>query len=153
MPNERVFWKGLVAGLVGGLVATAAKTLAEKMYPPQKHGETEPEEVIAEKIAGHPLDPQTEEIAAEAIHWGIGMAAGAFYGVLAEYYPAATAKQGASFGLTMMTLTEQKAFPLLGAAPAPEDQSMREKASEGATHLLYGVVTEKVRGWVREALD
>ena len=153
MPTERVLWKGLVAGLVGGLVATAAKAVAEKIYPPHTHGEAEPPEVLAEKLAGRHLNPHAEHAAAEAIHWGFGAAAGAFYGVLAEYYPAATAKEGATFGLVLMSLTHDRALPALGLSDEPGDQTLRERTSESASHVLYGVVTEKVRVWVRSALD
>ena len=144
--------KGLAAGIVGGLVATAAKSLAERVYPPRVHGEPEPPAVTAEKIAGHPLDEHTKEIATEAIHWVFGAVAGGFYGVLAELYPKVTAKNGATFGLTLMTLTHQGALPQLGLTEPPEDQSFRERSSEATTHVVYGVVTEKVRGYVRELL-
>lgn len=145
--------KGLVAGIVGGLVATAAKSIAEKMYPPRVHGEPEPPEVTAEKIAGHPLDEDTNEIAGETIHWVFGAAAGGFYGVLAELYPRITAKSGAAFGLTLMSLTHEGALPAMGLSEPPEDQGLREHTSEATTHIVYGVVTEKVRGFVRGMLD
>src|SRR5438309_11243785 len=87
--------KGLLAGLIGGLVATAAKSLAEKIYPPRTHGEPEPPEVLAERIAGHELAVM-EKAAAESIHWGFGAVAGAAYGAVVEYYPAASAKDGAT---------------------------------------------------------
>ncbi|MBE7159306.1 MAG: DUF1440 domain-containing protein [Rhodospirillales bacterium] len=145
--------KGLVAGAVGGLVATAAKSLGEKLYPPRIHGEPEPPEVVAEKVAGHSLDDDTKAIASESIHWVFGVTAGAFYGVLAELYPAVTAKSGATFGLTLMSLTHEGALPAFGLSEPPQDQSFREKTSESATHVLYGVVTEKVRALVRRALD
>ncbi len=144
--------KGLAAGIVGGLVATAAKSLAEKVYPPRVHGEPEPPEVTAEKIAGHPLDEHTKEIASEAIHWIFGAVAGGFYGVLAELYPNITAKNGATFGLTLMSLTHKGALPVLGLSEPPEQQSFRENTSEATTHIIYGVVTEKVRGFVRGLL-
>jgi putative membrane protein len=144
--------KGLLAGLIAGLAATAAKSLAERFYPPRIHGEPEPPEVLAEKLAGHPLDPETKAVASEAIHWGFGAAAGAAYGALAEYYPAATAKEGASFGLALMTLTHETALPAMGLAEGPEDQSPREHTSEAATHLVYGLVAERVRSLVRGLL-
>lgn len=144
--------KGLVAGIVGGLVGTAAKSVAEKFYPPRVHGEPEPPEVAAEKIAGHPLDPQTKEIASETIHWVFGAAAGGFYGVLAELYPHITSKNGATFGLTLMSLTHQGALPVLGLSEPPKQQSFRENTSEASTHIIYGVVTEKVRSFVRGTL-
>ncbi len=144
--------KGLLAGLIAGLVATAAKSLAERFYPPRTHGEPDPPDLLAEKLAGHHLDTTTQEIAGEAIHWGFGALTGAAYGALAEFYPAATSKEGASFGLALMTLTHETALPALGLSADPGDQTLREKSSEAATHVLYGVVTERVRSLVRKVL-
>ena len=144
--------KGLLAGVIAGLVATAAKSIAEKYYPPRVHGEPEPPEVLAEKIAGHSLDSESKVEASETIHWAFGVAAGAAYGALAEFYPAATAKEGASFGLALMTLTHEKALPAAGLSAPPDEQSPRERTSEAATHLLYGVVAERVRRIVRGML-
>ncbi len=141
--------KGLLAGVVAGLVATAAKSIAEKFYPPRVHGEPEPPEALAEKIAGHRLSSGPKAAAGEAIHWGFGAVAGAAYGAAAEYYPAVTAKEGASFGLMLMTLTHETALPAMGLAASAEDQTPREHTSEMATHLLFGVVTERVRSLVR----
>ena len=151
--TERSLWKGLLAGLVGGLIATAAKSLAEKVYPPRTHGEPEPPDVLAEKIAGHPLDESSKEIAGETIHWAFGALTGAAYGALAEFYPKATAKEGATFGLALMSLTHESALPAMGLSAPPEEQTTREHTSEAASHLLYGTVTERVRSMVRRALD
>ena len=144
--------KGLLAGLVAGIAATAAKTLAEKAYPPRVQGEPEPPEVLAEKIAGHELDDTTRSIAAETIHWGFGAAAGAAYGALAEFYPAATAREGANFGMTLMALTHEGALPAMGLSADPADQSTREKSSEMATHIVFGIIAETVRRFVRRRL-
>jgi len=144
--------KGLLAGLIGGLVATAAKSLAEKVYPPRTHGEPEPPAVLADKIAGHPLSGGQQTAAVEAIHWGFGALTGAAYGALAEYYPAATAQEGAGFGMALSSLTHGTALPGMGLAAEPEDQTLREKSSEMATHVVYGMVTETVRRVVRKML-
>jgi putative membrane protein len=144
--------KGMLAGLIGGLAATAAKSLAEKVYPPRTHGEPEPPAVLAEKIAGHELHGSEKTRAVEAIHWGFGGLVGAAYGGLAEYYPAATAKEGASFGLALATLTHETALPAMGLAAEPEEQTTREHTSEMATHVVYGMVTETVRRVVRKML-
>ena len=146
-------WKGLVAGLAAGVAATAARTLAEKLYPPRIHGEPEPAALLTERIAGHPLDPTTERAAAQGLRWGFGAAAGACYGAVAEFYPAVTSKAGASFGLTLMALTHRGVLPAMGLDAPTEQQSEREQASEAATHLIYGVVAERVRSIVREMLD
>lgn len=144
--------KGLLAGLIGGLVATAAKSVAERVFPPRTHGEPEPPELFAEKLAGHELAGVEKEAAAEAIHWGFGALTGAAYGALAEYYPQATAKDGAGFGMALSSLTHGTALPAMGLSAEPEEQTTRERTSEMATHLVYGVVTETVRRVVRKML-
>ncbi|MEO6924905.1 MAG: DUF1440 domain-containing protein [Bryocella sp.] len=150
---RKSLWKGLAAGLIAGLVATAAKTVAEKLYPPRTHGEPEPPEELARGLAPHRLSKAELTVASESIHWGFGAMAGAAYGALAEFYPAATAQEGAAFGLALMSLTHEKALPAMGLSAEPEDQTERERSSEAATHVLYGVVAEKVRSVVREVLD
>jgi putative membrane protein len=144
--------KGLLAGLIGGLVATAAKTLAEKIYPPRTYGEPEPQDVLAENIAGHELMGPQKEVVAEAIHWGFGALTGAAYGALVEYYPAANAKDGAGFGMALSSLTHGTVLPAMGLSAEPEEQTARERTSEMASHVVYGVVTETVRRVVRRML-
>jgi len=151
--RKRSLWKGLVAGVVAGVVATLAKTIAEKYYPPRVHGEPEPSEELADKLAGHHLDGKTKAVASGAIEWGFGAAAGAAYGALAEYYPAASSRGGATFGLTLMTLTHETALPALGLEAPLNEQTPREHASEAATHVIYGVVAERVRRLVRGMLE
>lgn len=144
--------KGILAGLIGGLIATAAKMVAEKAYPPRTHGEAEPPELLAKKVAGHELMLVQKKTAAEAIQWGFGAATGAAYGALAEYVPTVTSKDGASFGIALVTLTHQGALPALGLAARPAEQTTREKTSEMTSHIVYGVVTETVRRLVRRML-
>ena len=144
--------KALLAGAIAGAVATTAKTFAEKIYPPRTHGEPEPTEVLAEKAAGHALAETNKFIASETIHWTFGILAGAAYGALAEYYPAATSRGGVNFGMTLMALTHESALPVMGLSAAPADQNTREKTSEIATHVVYGVVAETTRRLVRKSL-
>jgi putative membrane protein len=113
-PRERSLVKGLVAGAIAGVVATAAKSIVERYYPPRVHGKPEPPVVLAEHTAGHSLDGPVKTAAKEGIHWGYGAAAGAIYGAVAEYYPEVTAKEGATFGMALMSLTHGSAFPAMG---------------------------------------
>ena len=151
--GEKSLAKGLIAGLIGGIIATAAKTLAERLYPPRIHGEPEPPDVLTDKLSGGDLTETQKTVASETIHWVFGAAAGAAYGALAEFYPAATARDGANFGMTLMALTHEGALPALGLSAEPADQTNREKASEMATHVVFGFVTETVRRYVRKGLD
>ena len=152
-PSSRSLAKGLVAGMIAGFVATAAKSIAEKVYPPRTHGEPEPPSVLADKISGGDLTPTQKTVATETIHWVFGAATGAAYGALAEFYPAATARDGVNFGMTLMALTHEGALPAMGLSAEPADQTNREKASEMATHVVFGFVTEMVRRYVRKALE
>ena len=148
--------KGMLAGLIGGLVATAAKSIAEKIYPPRTHGEPEPPTVLAGRVAdevGMTLSGAEKTATAEAIHWGFGALTGTAYGALAEYFPAATAKDGASFGLALATLTHATALPAMGLAAEPEKQTTREHTSEMASHVVYGLMLETVRRFVRRRLE
>jgi putative membrane protein len=144
--------KGLLAGLIGGLVATAAKSFAERIFPPRTHGEPEPPAVLAEKMAGHSLAGGEKVTAEEAIHWGFGAMTGAAYGALAEYYPAATVKDGAGFGMALDSLTHGTALPAIELSAEPAEQTFREKTSEMASHVVFGMVTETVRRFVRKML-
>jgi putative membrane protein len=144
--------KGMLAGLIGGLVATAAKTFAEKIYPPHTHGQPEPLAVLAEKLIGHELVGTQKTTAVETIHWGFGALTGAAYGALAEYYPQATAKDGAAFGMALTSLTHGTALPALGLSDEAHEQTTRERTSEMATHVVYGMVTETVRRRARKML-
>ena len=144
--------KGAVAGLIGGLIATAAKSAAERVYPPRTHGEPEPPDVLARKLGAGTLPTKEKKIASESIHWGFGALAGAAYGVAAELYPQVTAKNGITFGLALMGMAHEGALPALGLGASPENQQPREQRSEMVTHVVYGVVAEIVRKIVRKAI-
>ncbi len=116
-PEEQSIAKGLIAGAIAGLAATAAKTLVEKVYPPRAG--TAP---------------------AEPIHWATGAAIGAAYGGLAEFYPAASSREGVNFGMGLMAITH------------PTLDSTREKTSEIASHVIFGLVAEGTRRIIRKAL-
>ena len=144
--------KGLIAGLIAGLAATAAKALAERIFPPHTHGELEPQELAVECVAGDTLTPVAKARFSEGLRWGLGASAGAAYGAVAEFYPEATARHGASFGLALEALSHEAALPALGLAVEPEEQTAREHGSEITSYVVYGVTAELVRRLVRRWL-
>jgi putative membrane protein len=144
--------KGLIAGLIAGLAATAAKALAERIFPPHTHGELEPQELAVECVAADTLTPVAKARLSEGLRWGLGASAGAAYGAVAEFYPEATARHGASFGLALEALSHEAALPALGLAVEPEEQTAREHGSEITSYVVYGVTAELVRRLVRRWL-
>lgn len=151
--RTRSIAKGAVAGLIGGIIATAVKSAIETAYPPTVHGETKPRGLLDRKVAGYELSVRQKRIAQKTLHWGFGATAGAAYGALAEYYPPATSKQGASFGMALVALTHDSTLPVLGLVAKPGAQTRRERTSELASNIAYGVVTETVRSIVRRLIN
>src|SRR5271156_238753 len=150
--RKRSLFKGFLAGAIGGLVGAAAKAAAEAVYPPRTLGQIPPPAVLVNRMAGRPLTEQEEEVSVQAIHWGFGALAGGVYGALAEYQPAVTERLGITFGLTLCGMTLVSALPMMGLTEKPEDQPVREHASELVTHAIYGVATELTRRLARKLL-
>ncbi len=148
---KRSLAKGMLAGLVGGVAAMAAKTIAERAYSERLH-DTEASAKQLPSGAGHELMVREKPVSHEVIHWGFGAAAGAAYGGVAEYFPAVTAKDGAKFGLTLATLTSEATLPGMRFFSRAKEQSPLERASGMATHVVYGLITETVRRVVRKQL-
>ena len=144
--------KGLLCGLVGGLVGSVAKVAGEKLYNPRTQAQTPPPVVRADKIAGHRLPPVTADAAMQTIHYTFGGATGAVYGVVAEFLPVVTAGQGTAFGVVLQLLTHESLVPALGLDVPPWRQPLREHTSELFTHVLYGVAAELTRRWLRRLL-
>jgi putative membrane protein len=152
-PRKRSFAKGAVAGLIGGIVAIVAKNAAEKIYPPRTSRKLEPPILAARKSSGKALTVKERSVAQQTLHVGLGAAAGAAYGAVAEVYPAATSKQGASFGMALIALNQDRALPMLGRFIKAEPQTKREHTSELVSFVVFGVVTETVRRVVRRLIE
>jgi putative membrane protein len=150
--RKRSLVKGFLAGAIGGLVGAAAKAAGEAVYPPRTQGQIPPPAVLVNRMSTHPLSETAEEASVRAIHWGFGALAGGIYGALAEYQPAVTGRLGANFGITLCGITHASALPMMGLTESPENQPVREHASEVVTHAIYGVTTELVRRLARKIL-
>ena len=142
--KPRSLAKGLIAGCIGGLAGVLAKTFSERMFPPKTQAELPVGPAI--EHGGGAIVPATTRTAS-GICWGFGAAAGAVYGALAEYVPAAKANEGASFGVALEAVTSKVALPALALSAEPGD-----KAGEVASYVVYGTTTEFVRRWVRKVL-
>ncbi len=147
--RKRSMVKGALAGLVGGIVGSGAKLLAEKVYAPRVAGPAPPP---AERIAGHPLSEGERQVATQGMHWAFGAIAGAVYGAAVELQPKAGAWRGAAFGLAMNRVTHAAFLPKVGLSEPTVRQRTQERQSEWVSHAVYGVVTDVVRRVVRRGL-
>jgi putative membrane protein len=145
--NDRSLAKGIAAGLVAGLVGVVAKTLAERMFPPRVKSEPRSDNTSLAKRA-----ESAASISGNSIPWQFGALTGATYGALAEFYPAATAKEGAAFGMALETLTHEAPLPALGISLPIGSETARERVSEMTSHVVFGLTVEFVRRIVRRVL-
>lgn len=169
--NNRNAWKGLVAGVVGGVVASWAMDRfqywwlsfgggderALQQAPSEEGTAEEPATVktasaISEGVFGHSLTVKEKEIAGPIVHYAVGTTAGAVYGVAAEYEPDVTTLAGIPFGAAFWMVVDEGALSLLGLAKGPTAYPLSTHAYALASHLVFGLTAEVVRSTVRRAL-
>ena len=168
------FWKGALAGLVGGAVGTFVKSqaepvlqdLGERWFPPSHDAK----ELPGADIQGHPermppatmAQEATDEIgvtlsrdemlaAQEGIHWAFGTSAGVAYGVLAEY-TGAESGYGVPAALALFAGTHGSTLPALGLQASPTKLPRAWWVWEAGSHVVYGLTVDLVRRGVRRAL-
>src|SRR5215207_8596302 len=175
-------WKGLVAGLAGGLVASwtmnqfqAAWTRiaegtekshgAQSMQPSdgskgdqrqdvqeQDDATVETAKVISRGVFGHELQESEKEPAGAAVHYAFGTVTGGLYGALAEVSPQVTAAAGLPFGAAFWLIADEVSVPLLGLAKGPTAYPVSTHVYSLASHLVYGVTAEFSRRALRHVL-
>ena len=180
--NEASVWKGVVAGLAGGLVASwtmnqfqAAWTrLAENSEKPhgaqsmkpsqgsigdqkqdvqeQDDATVETAKAISEGVFGHELQESEKKPAGAAVHYVFGTVSGGLYGALAELVPQVTTATGVPFGAAFWLLADEISVPLLGLAKGPAEYPVSTHAYALASHLVYGATAELSRRALRQIL-
>ena len=172
-------WKGLAAGIVGGLVASWVmdefqSAWAKVSESTQENGsgttssgdgsqsqrdeeEQEPAtvkaaEAISEKLLGRHLEKDEKDMAGNAVHYATGGASGAVYGVAAELVPHVTAGAGLPFGTAVWLVVDETAVPLLGLSKAPMEYPLSTHFYALTSHFVYGLTTEAVRRTLRKTI-
>jgi putative membrane protein len=107
---------------------------------------------VSEDVFGHRLAEREKEAAGVVAHYAMGVASGAIYGAAAEMLPAATAGAGLPFGAVVWLVADELVVPALGLSKPPTEHPPSTHVYALASHLVYGLATEIVRGAVRRAL-
>lgn len=153
-------WKGALAGLAGGLVASFAVDrfqagLDALGAAPGGDGEPATQQA-ADKIAaltvGEAVPDERKPAAGQAVHYALGSALGLAYGAFAEVRPEVAAAGGTGFGLGTAALLDEAAVPAAGLGPAPWKTSPNAHLYSVASHLVFGVAAEATRRIVRRLL-
>jgi putative membrane protein len=171
--------KGLIAGAVGGLVASwvmnvfmenvganlqdAAQTEEERAEAAwqQAMRNDEPREDATMKTAdavvevvtgGRHLTWEEKKIGGPIVHYAFGTIMGGLYGAAAESSRIVRSGNGTLFGAALFTGADMIAVPALGLSSSSGEESPSSLATPYAAHLVYGVTTDFVRRLVRAVL-
>ena len=155
--SEPNLWKGLLAGALGGLIASFAMSEfyslflgAESNSDPGKEDSTvKAASAISQIVFHHVLTPEQKAIAGPAVHYAFGMTTAAAYGVLVEFCGAARLGWGLPFGIAVWLGAHVITVPALGLSQPITRNAPASEAIEGAGHLVYGAVVEALRRLLR----
>ena len=176
--QESDVWKGLAAGLIGGLVASwtmnrfqdvwsklaendeqsQSEQASQQKSEQQSSGEEQDDTTvraayaISEGLFQHKLTESEKKIAGPAVHYTLGTGVGGLYGTVAELAPEITVGIGLPFGTLFWLVVDEGAVPLLGLAKGPTEYPISTHVYALASHLVYGLTAEAVRRALRSAL-
>ena len=113
-------------------------------------GGMDPAHVAADKLArsmGWEIGPRDDNPAGKAIHYSIGIAPAAIYGVLRHRLPAVTAGRGSLFGLGLFLAQDEGLNALAGLSAPPGAYPWQAHARGLVAHAVYGLVLEAALNW------
>ena len=155
-------WRGVIAGLVGGVIAAGAmsvvhKGLSRPQAPTAEQNQDDATVKVADGIARwllrRPLPEHAKPVASNIVHYAFGASVGAVYGGVAELVPRVTMMAGVPFGLAVWLGAHVVTVPALGLAEPPTRQPRAKEGLELLLHVVYGAVTETLRRLTRRALS
>ncbi len=151
------YTRGLIAGLIGGLVGVGVKMLVDRSLPtdqPKQEHDARVDVVQAiENFTGTDLTNSQEETAQTVVDLAVGIAIGGVYGVIAEAAPNVQAPGGVPFGAGLWTASHKIALPLLGLAPSTLRGNAERQLGQFAGHIAYGATVEIVRRGLRHLME
>ena len=144
--------KGAVAGAVATAVMTAVNsTLREQESPSVRRREVRARRgktaaaAAAEKgakLVGTSLSAAERRQAGQALHWALGIGAGATYAVLRHRVGRLGPGAGLAFGSGFWLLLDKVVVPALGITPGPTALPWQTQARGLAGRLSFGAVTD-----------
>lgn len=107
----------------------------------------DPSHHVANKIAGafgKELSPPQPHPAGIAVHYAIGMGAGALYGALHGRVPVVSTGRGALYGLGIFLTHDELLNTLTGSAARPSQYPWQAHARGLIAHVVLGVVADTI---------
>lgn len=145
--------KALVAGVLGGIVATRVKSIFEDKYPVRAEKTDSPPVVLAERVmekTEHQLVEEQKKPIEQKIHWLFGVSTAVIYSLAVEEDKKNKKALGMYMGGLLYAVTHGSLLPLLKTEPWPLNNKKKYVVNEFLGHLFYGFSTEIVRRTVRK---
>lgn len=148
--------RGLIAGFLGGLAGSAAKSTVEKFLKVRKIDEKTAQIRILNKFSkktfGTGIGTEQHGLAKHLVNVPLGGTVGAVYGYSKRDDERISLKKGAILGATTWFSTHETTLPALGAEKSPKDVPLKTQAQELFAHVVFGVTTEVIRGIINSRL-
>ena len=133
-----------VMGKITGLMYEREDRRARKREDAARGGETA-YGTAAEKgaeLVGRSLTADQREQAGGAIHWALGLGAGAAYAVVRRRLAFLGSTAGTAFGTAFWAFVDEGVVPALGLTPGPLAFPWQTHARGLVGHLTFGTVTD-----------
>jgi hypothetical protein len=148
--------RDLLKGAIAGAVATYVMgRVTDYMYQhedrearwaeDEARGGRTAYEAAAEKAAaaaGTSLAPRRRQELGSAMHWALGIGAGATYAVLRRRVQVLGSAAGTAFGTAFWAFLDEGLVPALGLTPGPGAFPWQAHARGFVGHLTFGTVTD-----------
>lgn len=165
MGQSSVF-KGILAGAVGGLVASfamnqfqkvwsaAEEQLAEGKKKSQNQSDGDDATMktadrVFQAVQGRHLTKAEKKKAGPLVHYAFGAIMGAAYGAAVEINPATSSLAGIPFGTALFAGADEITLPILGLSEKPSSYPLSTHIYGFISHAVYGITTETVRRVLR----
>jgi hypothetical protein len=156
MANRQSVLADVLDGAVAGAVATwAMGKVTSVLYEQEDKAARQREDearggktaygVAAEKaarLAGTELSEDERQKYGSAVHWALGVGAGALYGVLRPRMESAALARGLAFGAAFWLLVDETVTPALGLTPGPTAFPWQTHARGFGGHLAFGAIAD-----------
>ena len=149
--------RGLLAGFIGGFVGSAVKSTVENFLEvreiDEKTAQVKVLNKFSKKLMGTSIGTENEGVAKHLVNVPLGGTVGAIYGYGKRDKDSVSLLDGAILGGTTWFSTHETTLPFAGVEKSPEKVPTRIQAQELLAHVVFGVTTEIVRGYVNKKLQ
>ncbi|NJY61249.1 DUF1440 domain-containing protein [Salinimicrobium sp. CDJ15-81-2] len=148
--------RGIISGFIGGLAGSAVKSVVERFLEVRKidnrSAQIKVMDQFSTKLTGSPIKLENEAIVEQLVNIPLGATVGAIYGYGKRDKDEVNLVDGGILGATTWASTHETSLPLLGLDKSPAKVPIKTQVHELVAHVIFGVTTEIVRGYVNDKL-